>query len=92
MSADFNMGCCCFQGFCFSFIVCGLYAGSEANFVFFASWALDAVSCPSIPNCIVSKAISVHMSPGVFRIVGFKEFSQGRFWSLSDQHQGWYTE
>ena len=32
MSADFNVGCCCFQGFYFSFIVCGIQAGSKADF------------------------------------------------------------
>ena len=72
MSADFNMGC--FQGFCFSFIVCGVLAGSEANFVYFASLVLDIDSCPSIPNCILSRAISVHMSSGLFRVVGLKAF------------------
>ena len=64
----------CFQGFCFSFIVCGVLAGSEANFVYFASLVLDIDSCHSIPNCILSRAISVHMSSGLFRVVGLKAF------------------
>ena len=40
-SADFSVGYCYFQGFYFSFIVCGAWACSEADFVFFASWVLD---------------------------------------------------
>ena len=69
MSAGFNMSCCCFQGFCFSFVVCGVQAGSEANFVFFASCVLYVDSCPSIPNCILSRAISVPVGPGLFWVV-----------------------
>ena len=74
MIAGFSVGCCCFQSFYFSFVLCGIEAGSEANFAFSATWILDVDSCPSIANCILSKALDVHMSPGLFWVMGLKVF------------------
>ena len=74
ISAGFNVGWCCFRGFCFSFVVWGVQAGSEADFIFSASWVLYADSCPSIPNCVLSRAVGVYMSPGLFWVLGFRIF------------------
>ena len=40
MCADSNVGCCCFQSFCFGFVVCGVQAGCEADFAFSAFYRL----------------------------------------------------
>ena len=38
---------------------------------------MDEDSCSSIPNCILSRADGVHMSPGLFWVMGLKVFLSG---------------
>ncbi|KAL8625736.1 hypothetical protein ACOMHN_044011 [Nucella lapillus] len=50
--ADLNVGCWCFQGFCFGSVVGGVQAGSESYLFFSASWILN----PAPPFLMASAA------------------------------------
>ena len=46
VDAVLDVGCCCFQGFCFGFVVSRGEAGSEADSVFSVSRVLDKIPAP----------------------------------------------
>ena len=63
LGAGLHVGCCGFQGFRLGFVVRRVEAGSKADPLFSAFWVLNVDSSPSFSNCLLSRAISIDMSP-----------------------------
>ena len=72
LGADLDVGCCCFQGFCFSSVIGTVEAGREANPLFSASWILDVDSGSPTLYRFLSRVVCVDMSPGLFGVLGYE--------------------